>query len=265
VFGVHLIPSIDIRLAVLSASEGLAIRFVALPANPCGRGVGDEVMATSGSLSRYSEANVPTRHGPLRVRVYRDANSTEPIAIIAGKLPDTEGVAVRIHSACFTSETLGCLKCDCRDQLDFAFSYISRNGGVIIYLHQEGRGIGLGDKVRAYALQEQGFDTMEANRLLGLPVDARTYEMAVWMLRDLGITSVRLITNNPSKIAALSKLGIPVVERIPVVIPATRYSEDYLRAKFTLMGHILGEPLPVTTTGDSFGAQATTAAAVATD
>lgn len=192
-------------------------------------------------LSLYSQAKIPTVWGALQLRVYRGPDGCEAMAAIAGDALPAERAVVRIHSACFTSESLGSLKCDCREQLQFALEYISRHGGVLIYLPQEGRGIGLGDKIRAYALQEQGYDTIEANRLLGLPADARTYEAAAVILRDLGVRSVRLITNNPRKIESLSNQGIPVVERIPVNISANEHSREYLETKYSLMGHLAGE------------------------
>ncbi len=191
----------------------------------------------------YTEATLPTRHGNLRIRVYQSPDGTEPVAILGNPPFPAGGVPVRIHSACFTSETLGSLKCDCREQLEFALDHIARHGGVVIYLHQEGRGIGLTGKVQAYALQDLGYDTIEANHMLGFPADARTYESAVRILHDLEIESVRLITNNPEKIAALEDAGITVVDRIPVVIPPTEHSERYLNIKFNLMGHI-PEPVP---------------------
>jgi GTP cyclohydrolase II/3,4-dihydroxy 2-butanone 4-phosphate synthase/GTP cyclohydrolase II len=195
----------------------------------------------AGRVSLYSEAKIPTPRGALRLRVYRESGGGEPMAVIAGDPLPQEGTVVRIHSACFTSENLGSLKCDCREQLNFALEYISRERGVVVYLPQEGRGIGLGDKIRAYALQEKGYDTMEANRRLGLPDDARTYESAAWILRDLGIRSVRLITNNPRKMESLSSHSIRVVDRIPVNIPANEHSRRYLATKYTLMGHFAGE------------------------
>lgn len=200
--------------------------------------------------SGYSEAALPTRHGVFRMRVYRDADGTEPIAITNGDLHRPDGVPVRVHSACFTAENLGSMRCDCREQLEFALSYIGKHGGAVIYLHQEGRGIGLAEKIRAYALQDQGYDTVEANHLLGFPADARSYETAALILKDLGIGSVKLMTNNPEKIAALRELGIRVVERIPVIVQATPHSEQYLATKHTRMGHLLHETTPDELAGD---------------
>lgn len=187
----------------------------------------------------YASTRLPTRFGPLTVRVYRHGAGVEPVALIAGQIAGKSGVPVRVHSACFTSEAIGSLKCDCRDQLDYALHYIARHGGAVLYLQQEGRGIGLGDKIRAYALQEQGHDTIEANHLLGLPVDARTYDAAASMLRDLGVASIRLMTNNPDKLESLERLGVQVVGRIPIAIDANPHSRPYLETKRDRMGHWL--------------------------
>jgi GTP cyclohydrolase II len=192
----------------------------------------------SGEGVDVARAKLPTKLGVFQLRVYRAADGTEPVAVIAGEVHGKERLPVRVHSACFTSENLGSLRCDCREQLDFALAYIARQGGVVIYLHQEGRGIGLSQKVRAYALQESGYDTLDANCALGLPADARTYESAAIILRDLGIRSIELITNNPDKIESLLCLGIEVTGRIPVIIPANRFSAPYLETKFTRMRHI---------------------------
>ena len=181
---------------------------------------------------------LPTRFGPMRVTAYRSETGHESLAIVAGSLDTGSEVAVRVHSACFTAEVLGSLKCDCKNQLDFALHHIADHGGVVLYLPQEGRGVGLSNKLRAYALQEQGYDTVEANRVLGLPIDARSYRDAAFMLRDLGLKKIRLITNNPDKIAALIELGIDVVGRIPVPPVANEHSSRYLETKRTRMGHL---------------------------
>jgi len=185
--------------------------------------------------------NLPTRFGTFALRSYIGRDGSEPIALISGEVGGREELPVRVHSACFTAENVGSLRCDCREQLDFAMEYVAREGGIIIYLHQEGRGIGLAMKIQAYALQEQGHDTIEANSLLGLPEDARTYEDAAMILKDLDVRSIRLMTNNPRKITSLLELGVTVKDRIPVIIPANDHSERYLQTKFTRMGHILNE------------------------
>ena len=177
--------------------------------------------------------------GGFRVRAYRDHyDNTEPVALIQGQVAAREDVPVRVHDECLTSEVLGSLKCDCREQLDYALCYIRDNApGVVIYLRQEGRGIGLANKIAAYALQEQGHDTVDANRLLGLPDDARRYEAAAGILSDLGVRSVRLMTNNPRKIEKLSELGVVITGRIPVLIAANQHNAGYLSAKVERMGH----------------------------
>ena len=191
----------------------------------------------------YAETNLPTEFGKLRLRVYRDddtaAGRDEPLALISGILDTKKAVNVRIHSACLTSEVLGSCKCDCKQQLNQALTYISEHSGIVIYLHQEGRGIGLGDKVRVYALQEHGYDTIEANEMLGLPVDARNYDMAIDILRDLGVKQVNLLTNNPEKINALDKADIEVVERVQIHTEVDPAALSYLDTKRTRMGHML--------------------------
>ena len=186
-----------------------------------------------------AETQLPTISGSFRVRVYRNADGIETVAIATRGLENQTDVAVRVHSACFTSEVLGSLKCDCKQQLDFALNYIAEHGGVVLYLPQEGRGIGLSNKIRAYALQEDGHDTIEANHLLGLPIDARNYDDAAHMLMDLGIRSLRLLTNNPKKIDALRAFGLTVNGRIPVPSTANQHSVSYLETKRARMGHWL--------------------------
>jgi GTP cyclohydrolase II len=149
-------------------------------------------------------------------------------------------VPLRVHSECLTSEVLGSLKCDCREQLEHALAHIGRAGrGVVLYLRQEGRGIGLGNKIRAYALQACGVDTVDANRVLGLPDDARTYAQSAAMIRALGIRSVSLLTNNPDKLAALHRLGIVVRNQVPVLIAPNPHSAGYLETKRLRMNHAL--------------------------
>ena len=195
----------------------------------------------SARVERYSEAEIPTARGPLRTIVFRERRShREHVAVVAGQVEGQEGVPVRVHSECLTSEVLGSLKCDCRAQLDAALDYITRHGrGVVIYLRQEGRGIGLGNKIRAYALQARGLDTYEANRELGFPDDLRSYDIAAEMLRQLGVRSVDLITNNPLKIAGLVEEGIPVRRRIPSRTAHNPHNVEYLRTKRERSGHLI--------------------------
>jgi GTP cyclohydrolase II len=201
-------------------------------------------MSRSQSVSRYAEAPVPTRTGRLTVVVYREAGSDkEHLALVSGPLQDGkllvgEHVLARVHSECWTGETLGSLKCDCRDQLDRALAAIVEAGaGVVVYLRQEGRGIGLGNKIRAYALQEQGHDTVEANEALGFAADLRSYELAADILSDLGVRSVALMTNNPDKVAGLEAAGVRVDERVPHWGEKHEHNRDYIDVKRSKLGH----------------------------
>lgn len=187
-----------------------------------------------------AEAKLPTTHGDFTVRGYYDVQTTaDHVAIIAGK-PTGENVLIRMHSECITGEAFGSLKCECGPQLEGAMDAIQAdpNGGVVIYLRgQEGRGIGLLNKLKAYALQEKGLDTVDANLALGLPSEAREYGAAVAILKDLGITSVRLLTNNPAKIHFLEEAGIAVTETVPLIVGLAAQNEGYLEAKRARMGH----------------------------
>ncbi len=191
-------------------------------------------------IELYGEAPLPTARGLFRTIVFRDPESgAEHVAMVMGDVAG-EAVPVRIHSECLTSEVLGSLKCDCRAQLDRALDYIAERGrGVLLYLRQEGRGIGLGNKIRAYALQAQGHDTYEANRLLGFPDDLRRYDVAAEVLLLLGVRSVELITNNPDKVAGLADAGVPVKGRIQLPSPANPFNVEYLRVKRERTGHLI--------------------------
>lgn len=200
---------------------------------------------------RYSETTLPTTHGTLRMVVYRQADGLEHVAMVAGDVASADGavslgedVVCRVHSECVTSEVFGSLKCDCKQQLDRALDLIARRGrGVVIYLRgHEGRGIGLGDKIRAYALQEQGHDTVDANRLLGLPDDSRDFSVVKSILDDLGVRSVQLLTNNPLKVEALEQMGVPVTQRLPHLVVASPSAMRYVATKGRRMGHLLDGP-----------------------
>ena len=183
-----------------------------------------------------AKATLPTRHGDFEIYVFQD----EHLALVVGDLRGREDVLVRVHSECMTSEVFGSLKCDCKEQLDASMAAMARAGsGAVLYLRQEGRGIGLVNKIRAYALQSDGHDTVDANRLLGLPDDARQYDAARDMLAYLGVASVRLLTNNPAKVLSLRTLGVTVVGRLPIVVPANVHSARYLEAKRLRMDHDL--------------------------
>ena len=189
----------------------------------------------------YAEAPLPTRHGLLRAMVFRElATGKEHVAAVKGEVRGQSGVPVRVHSECLTSEILGSLKCDCRDQLEHALDLIgSAERGIVLYLRQEGRGIGLGNKIRAYALQARGADTYEANRQLGFQDDLRRYDIAARMLQQLGVQSIDLITNNPLKIKGLESEGIPVRKRIASIASANPHNIGYLRTKRERKGHLI--------------------------
>ncbi|HEY0248955.1 MAG TPA: GTP cyclohydrolase II [Gryllotalpicola sp.] len=192
------------------------------------------------SVSFEVETMLPTTHGPFRVRAYRDRmTGADHVAIIAGD-PLADGALVRVHSECLTGEAFGSLKCECGPQLDAALDTIQRDGGVVIYLRgHEGRGIGLINKLKAYRLQAEGLDTLDANLALGLPVDARDYTAASDILKDLGLRSVRLLTNNPDKVSQLEAHGISIAERVPLVVGVGAFNTGYLETKRDRMGHII--------------------------
>ena len=195
-----------------------------------------------GNAERYSfevETKVPTTHGSFRIRAYRDHETrVDHVAIVGGEPKD--GALVRLHSECLTGEAMGSLKCECGPQLDAAMETIDKEGGVVVYLRgHEGRGIGLTNKLKAYRLQEDGLDTLDANLALGLPADARDYGVAAAILRDLGISSVRLLSNNPEKRRQLIEHGIEVTELVPLVVGVGDVNIGYLGAKRDRMGHQL--------------------------
>jgi GTP cyclohydrolase II len=201
----------------------------------------DRRAATAG-LERVAEARVPLAGAEdARLVAFRPGDGgTEHLAILIGAPDPKSGVLVRLHSECFTGDVLASLRCDCGEQLQGAIATIAEaGGGVLLYLAQEGRGIGLVNKLRAYQLQDAGFDTIDANEQLGFDADERVYLPAAEMLRQLGFTSVRLLTNNPDKVAALQRYGINVIERVPHVFPANGHNERYLNTKATRSGHIL--------------------------
>jgi 3,4-dihydroxy 2-butanone 4-phosphate synthase/GTP cyclohydrolase II len=185
------------------------------------------------------ETTIPTTHGEFRFRAYRDRmTGADHLAIISGE--PTNGALVRVHSECLTGEVFGSLKCECGPQLNAALDQIQAEGGVVIYMRgHEGRGIGLINKLKAYRLQEEGLDTIDANVALGFPADGRDYSAAVAILEDLGLSEVRAITNNPEKLRQLRERGITVTEQVPLVVGVGSFNERYLEAKRDRMGHIL--------------------------
>lgn len=198
--------------------------------------------ATSpGNLELYAEAPLPTTRGPFQIKVFRERHSgIEHVAMVLGQVDGPGGALVRVHSECLTSEVFGSLKCDCRDQLDSALDRIAKRGaGALIYLRQEGRGIGLGNKIRAYALQAKGADTYEANHKLGFADDLRRYDLAAEMLQALGVSRIDLITNNPLKVSALTALGIEVQSRVSARTRVNPHNRGYLETKQRRTGHLI--------------------------
>ncbi|CAI8038583.1 Riboflavin biosynthesis protein RibBA [Geodia barretti] len=192
-------------------------------------------------ISRVAEANLPTKYGVARIIGYRSSiDSGEHAALVVGDWKAGDEVLVRVHSECLTGDAFGSLKCDCGDQLDLAIRMIFEHGrGALVYLRQEGRGIGLHNKIKAYSLQDQGLDTIEANVALGFQPDERKYDLAVQIMRDLDITHARLVTNNPHKMAGISGLGIQVTDRVSLAVPPNETNEEYMRTKRDSMGHLL--------------------------
>lgn len=184
-------------------------------------------------------ARLPTRHGTFEIRAFRDQQGSEHAVIHMGDLTGSSEVVLRIHSECLTSEVFGCLRCDCRQQLDAALAQIAEAGcGLVIYLRQEGRGIGLFNKIEAYALQDGGLDTVAANNRLGFPGDCRTFEAAVEVLGSFDVRSVQLLTNNPLKIQWLSENGIEVTRRIPLHVEPTEYNDKHLQKSRQVLNHL---------------------------
>jgi 3,4-dihydroxy 2-butanone 4-phosphate synthase/GTP cyclohydrolase II len=179
----------------------------------------------------FTQTSLQTVYGLFTIRVYQEALGKETVVVYTNNLDISQPVLARVHSECLTGDTFGSLYCDCGEQLKKSLELIEREGGVCIYLRQEGRGIGLFEKIKAYQLQREGYDTVEANVMLGHAPDERTYGMAEQALRDLTISSIRLLTNNPDKVSELKKYGINVVERVPLVIPATAHNQAYLQTK----------------------------------
>ena len=189
---------------------------------------------------QVARANLTTRYGDFQMSVYGTPEHKEHVALTLGAIDDGEPVLVRAHSECLTGDVFGSARCDCGEQLAHSLRLLQERGrGVLLYLRQEGRGIGLANKISAYALQERGLDTVEANLALGLPEDVRDYRVAAEMLLDLGVRRARLLTNNPAKIEGLERHGVEVVERVPLGISPNPSNVRYLRTKREKMGHLL--------------------------
>lgn len=193
------------------------------------------------SVERVASAKLPTERGEFQIIGYRSLTSNEEFVVLAkGEMQPDVPTLVRIHSQCLTGDVFGSIKCDCGPQLHKAMEMIEAEGrGAIVYQQQEGRGIGIINKIRAYALQDDGADTVEANEKLGFAVDARDYRQCAEILFDLGLCKVRVISNNPEKLKALEEAGLRVVERIPIEVPAEQPAAHYLRTKKEKLGHLL--------------------------
>lgn len=192
-------------------------------------------------IHRLVHTKLPTKIGEFDLFLYEDVVLGEHhVALVKGPLKDQKNVLVRVHSSCFTGDVLGSLKCDCGDQLKTALAAVEKAGkGVVLYMHQEGRGIGLMNKLHAYVLQDKGLDTVEANKKLGFPADLRDYGIGAQILSDLGLTSIRLLTNNPRKIVGLEGYGLKVAKRVPLLVKSNPRNRRYLRTKLKKMGHLL--------------------------
>jgi 3,4-dihydroxy 2-butanone 4-phosphate synthase/GTP cyclohydrolase II len=197
---------------------------------------------TENLIERVAEARLPTRYGKFKAIAYKSHVDTgEHIALTIGEWTPDEPVLVRIHSECLTGDVFGSMRCDCGDQIDLALRQLSEAGnGIFLYMRQEGRGIGLHNKIKAYSLQDQGLDTVEANETLGFEPDLRHYDVGAQILRDLGVRKLNLLTNNPKKVVGLSGFDLEIVDRIPVETEVTDENRTYMKTKKTRMGHILG-------------------------
>lgn len=192
-------------------------------------------------VNKIVETRLPTRFGDFKIHLYKsEVDSKEHIALVKGKINPDEAVLVRVHSECLTGDIFGSLKCDCRDQLAQSMTTIEKEGtGVVLYMRQEGRGIGLLNKLKAYELQEKGKDTVEANLELGFKADLRDYGIGAQILRDLGVRKIKLLTNNPKKVIGLKGYGLDIVERVPIEMPSNPENKNYLATKRDKLGHLI--------------------------
>jgi len=193
-------------------------------------------------IHRIAEAKLPTKYGEFVVIAYKsEVDPDEHVALVKGEINNDTPILVRVHSECLTGDVFGSLRCDCGEQINLAMKKIAEEGkGVFLYMRQEGRGIGFHNKVKAYALQDGGLDTVEANIALGFPPDLRDYGIGAQILADLGLRKIRLLTNNPKKVIGLESYGLEIVDTVPLIVPPTPYNRDYLETKRQKLGHLLG-------------------------
>ncbi|MFK2823709.1 GTP cyclohydrolase II [Arcobacter sp. YIC-80] len=189
-------------------------------------------------ITKSNIAKLPSKHGKFLIKAYKQDNQ-EHLAIMSENFTELKSPYVRVHSECLTGDALGSLKCDCQNQLDLALNFISKEGGLVIYHRQEGRNIGLLNKINAYALQDMGRNTVEANLELGFAEDERDYSVVKYIFEDLGVESIKLITNNPKKIDYINSIGVEIVQRIPAITKVNKYNENYLNTKKQHFKHLL--------------------------
>jgi 3,4-dihydroxy 2-butanone 4-phosphate synthase/GTP cyclohydrolase II len=192
-------------------------------------------------VERIVDVNLPTKHGDFRLHMFKNVlDNKEHLALVKGEINSKKPILVRVHSECLTGDLLGSLRCDCQDQLIKSLKIIEHEGnGIVLYMRQEGRGIGLANKLKAYKLQDEGKDTVEANEALGFKADLRDYGIGAQILRNLGVRKMILLTNNPKKVVGLKGYGLEIIKRIPIEVPANSINEKYLKTKRDKLGHML--------------------------